>query len=484
MGVVYRGHDPVIDRPVALKTVLLPETLSPSERKTYLERFFLEARIAGSLIHPNIVVTYDASTDEATQIPFIVMELVEGEPLSLLLERQHRLPWKDALDIVVPLAGALGYAHQNDVVHRDIKPANILLTKNREPKIADFGIAKLAASQLTQAGVVMGTPYFMSPEQLLGEQLDGRSDLFSLGGLLYILITGQLPFQGSELAVIASMVLHKDPIPPSESAPGIPSDLDGVIARALAKPVDQRYATARELEEDLHLVRRGARPCGATSPGEKTRAQPAASVEPSQPQPERLKQNGLELNKRLKYLGGKLWTFAKWRKRWVTALFLLCVGCGTLFFRHDIEQLVLFYQAKWAADNGDFLRSESKLEMLLEKDSEDEGTSDLLLEVSLELLKPHLPLTFAARHDHRIGNCTGSLALHDWGVEYISRKHGEWRWQFDQMLDMWRDNKWGFSLETNEDDMLGLLASKRYNFTLMNEPLEEEWWKRYRRLLR
>lgn len=484
MGVVYRGHDPVIDRPVALKTVLLPETLSSTERQRFLERFFLEAQIAGKLIHPNIVVTYDASTDEASQIPFIAMELVEGETLSRRLETEHRLPWKAALDIVAPLAGALGYAHQNEIVHRDIKPANILLTRSGEPKIADFGIAKLPTAQLTQTGVVLGTPYFMSPEQLLGEQVDGRSDLFSLGGLLYFLVTGQLPFQGSELAVISSMVLHKDPAPPSEIAPGIPGDLDGVIARALSKTVDHRYPTAREFAEDLHQVRRGARPCGATPSEEKTRVQSVVSVAPSQLEPERLKQLGLELAERLKDFGGRLWTFAKWRKRSVAAVLLLCLGCGTLFFRHDIGQLVLFHQAKRAANNGDFLTSESKLELLLEDDSENESTSELLSKVSLELLKPHLPLTFTARHDHRLGSCTGSLTLHDWGVEYISRKHGEWRWQFNQMFDMSRDNKWDLRLETNEDDMLGLLASKRYNFTLMSEPLEEDRWKRYRRLLR
>ncbi len=484
MGVVYRGHDPVIDRPVALKTVLLPETLSSTERQTYLDRFFLEAKIAGKLIHPNIVVTYDASTDEATQTPFIAMELVEGEPLSRRLETENRLPWKQALDIIAPLAGALDYAHQNEIVHRDIKPANILLTRSGEPKIADFGIAKLPTAQLTQTGVVLGTPYFMSPEQLLGEPLDGRSDLFSLGGLLYLLITGQPPFPGSELAIISSMVLYKNPAPPSEVAHGIPADLDGVIARALSKSVDQRYATAREFAEDLHLVRRGARPCGATSSGGKTRAQPAVSVAPSSFDPERLKQTGLGLAERLKHFGGKLWTFAKWRKRSAAALLLLSLGCGTLFFRYDIGQFVVFYQAKRAASNGDFLASESKLELLLANDSEDEATLDLLSEVSLEILRPHLPLAFTARHDHRLGNCTGSLTLHDWGVEYLSRKHGEWRWEFNQIVDMGRESKWSLSLETNEDDMLGLLASKRYNFTLMTEPLEEESWKRYRRLLR
>ena len=168
MGVVYRGHDPVIDRLVALKTISLPETLSPSERDTFLERFFLEARIAGKLTHSSIVITYDAATDEATRIPFIAMELIEGEALNQRLEDQGRLPWKEAVDIVIPVADALDYAHRNDIVHRDIKPANILLTRAGKPKITDFGIAQLPTANLTQTGVVLGTPYFMSPEQLLG----------------------------------------------------------------------------------------------------------------------------------------------------------------------------------------------------------------------------------------------------------------------------------------------------------------------------
>ena len=180
MGVVYRGYDPVLDREIALKTVDLPAALDPERRKKFLDRFLLEAKIAGKLIHPNIVVTHDAATDETTEIPFIGMELISGESLHERLER-GRIEWGEALSLVEPLAKALDYAHQADVVHRDIKPANVLLTSKGVPKIADFGIAKLPNTHLTQSGTVMGTPYFMSPEQLQGEDVDGRSDVFSLG---------------------------------------------------------------------------------------------------------------------------------------------------------------------------------------------------------------------------------------------------------------------------------------------------------------
>jgi len=202
VGGVYRGHDPVIDRPVALKTVALPESISDEEKKIFLERFFLEARAAGKLTHPNVVITYDAATDEATGIPFIAMELVDGDTLAERLRNEGTLAWEKAIDIVIPIAEGLAKAHAAEIVHRDIKPANFIISEGDVPKIADFGIAKLPASKLTQEGNIVGTPYFMSPEQLRGEPLDGRSDLFSLGALLYNLVAGRTPFEGSDPAAI------------------------------------------------------------------------------------------------------------------------------------------------------------------------------------------------------------------------------------------------------------------------------------------
>ncbi len=272
MGVVYRAHDPVIDRPIAIKTVVLADSISEADRRTFLQRFFQEARTAGKLTHPNVVVTYDAATDEITGTPFIAMELVDGEPLNERLEKEGRIGWRQAVDWVISLAQALQHAHREGIVHRDIKPANIMVTRQGVPKIMDFGIAKLSTGNLTQTGVVIGTPFFMSPEQLRGEALDGRSDLFSLGALLYNLVTGQRPFEGLELAAIASQVLHKNPRPPSEMVAGVPAALDGVVARALRKSVEERYSSGDEFADDLLAVKRGVTPTQPPSLCERTQA--------------------------------------------------------------------------------------------------------------------------------------------------------------------------------------------------------------------
>lgn len=254
MGVVYRGHDPVIDRAVALKTVLVPEALSEAKRQAFLERFAQESRIAGKLLHPNIVVTYDAATDEASGIPFIAMELVHGEALDRLMERLDRLPWQEALTIVVPLARALAYAHEQGVVHRDVKPANVIMTHRGVPKLTDFGIAKLPTGGLTQRGSRLGTPDFMSPEQIRGDAVDGRSDLFCLTEVLYSLLTGRPPFSGGELAEIFHNVLCNEPEPPSERVTDIPPALDAVVSRGLAKSPEDRYPDGEELAIALETM--------------------------------------------------------------------------------------------------------------------------------------------------------------------------------------------------------------------------------------
>jgi tetratricopeptide (TPR) repeat protein len=215
-------------------------------------------------------VTHDAETDVKTSVPFIAMELVTGGSLAERMEREGKLPWPEASRLVVLLARALDYAHREGVVHRDMKPANVLLTPDGKPKIADFGIAKLQDAHLTKTGDVIGTPYYMSPEQLEGDEVDGRSDLFSLGSLFYALVAGRPPFVGPDVASITRQVLHKNPEPLSELVPDVPPDLDGVVGRALAKERSERYGSGGELAADVERVTRGEAPRRPLFLGEKT----------------------------------------------------------------------------------------------------------------------------------------------------------------------------------------------------------------------
>ncbi len=282
MGIVYRGYDPVLAREIALKTVVLSPVLGVSERERFLQRFFQEARIAAKLLHPGIVVTHDAETDGKTSVPFIAMELVTGGSLAERMEREGKLPWPEASRLVVLLARALDYAHREGVVHRDMKPANVLLTAEGKPKIADFGIAKLQDAHLTQTGDVVGTPYYMSPEQLEADEVDGRSDLFSLGSLFYALVAGRPPFLGPDVASITRQILHKNPEPLSELVPDVPRDLDGVVGRALAKERAERYGSGGELAADVERVTRGETPRRPLTLGEKT----VESMKPAAAEPE------------------------------------------------------------------------------------------------------------------------------------------------------------------------------------------------------
>ncbi|MEE9264067.1 MAG: serine/threonine-protein kinase, partial [Vicinamibacteria bacterium] len=401
MGVVYRAHDPIIDRPVALKTVILPDSIAASEREQFLKRFFQEARAAGKLMHPNIVVTYDAATDEATGTPFIAMEFIDGQPLSDHLRSEDRIPWEKALEWCAAIALALDTAHREGVVHRDIKPANILITRGGVPKIADFGIAKLSTAHLTQTGVVVGTPYFMSPEQLRGEDLDGRSDVFSLGALLYNLLAGERPFQGKELASIASQVLHKTPRPLTEVVPDIPPFLDGVVTRALMKSRDERYGSGEELARDL-LARKQSTPAQALPVAEKTQLSTARVDTP----PPEASVATTTLQSLVGLVTGKLQSSLRWRAGAIVVLVVFAFLAVAIAYREPIAQHRLFSTARKAAEAGELEVAEAKLEELLHRNRDFEGASGLLLETSSRLVIPSLPIELAAKHDHRLGSCT------------------------------------------------------------------------------
>jgi len=218
MGVVYKARDPQIDRTVAIKTISLFD-LEPADDQEFRERFQQEARTAGRLSHPGIVAIFDVGSDPETNTPNIVMEYIAGSSLSkILLEDHGKVSLDPALQLVQEVAEALDYAHNEGVTHRDVKPANILLTPDGRAKLADFGIARLDQSQLTLPGRLLGSPAYMAPEQMKGEATDGRSDLFSLGVVLYRLSTGYRPFQGNSTATVCYKLLRQDPLPPSRNS--------------------------------------------------------------------------------------------------------------------------------------------------------------------------------------------------------------------------------------------------------------------------
>jgi serine/threonine-protein kinase len=251
MGVVYKARDPSLMRTVALKTMSLAVTAPVEMRDEFVKRFQQEARAAAGLQHPGIVVVYEIGTDAPTGTPYIALELLRGHTLEKLLAEGGRQGWRDALGIVARLAEALQHAHAHGVVHRDLKPANVMILASGEPKIMDFGVAKLETSALTAQGQVFGSPSYMAPEQALGARADAQCDIFSLGCILYELLTGQRAFGGRTVSEIVMRLAHEEPVAPSRLVPALLPALDAVVARALAKDPARRYATAGALAEDV-----------------------------------------------------------------------------------------------------------------------------------------------------------------------------------------------------------------------------------------
>jgi serine/threonine-protein kinase len=286
MGVVYEGRDLSLMRPVALKTLLL-EPIAEELRETFEKRFYQEARAAAALQHPCIVVVYEIGIDAAAEAFFMSLEFLRGRTLEAVID-EGPIPWRDALRIASRLADALSHAHEHGIVHRDIKPGNVMILKKGEPKIMDFGVAKLDSSKLTSQGDVLGSPGYMAPEQALEARVDARSDLFSLGTVLYESLTGKRAFGKGTFSEILMRLAYEHPAPPSGLVAGLPAAVDDIVAHALAKNPDERYATADQLAEDLedalfdrplrHTPRGGA-------PGSAPPKTPTASVSAIQPSP-------------------------------------------------------------------------------------------------------------------------------------------------------------------------------------------------------
>jgi len=274
MGVVYKAVDPIIDRTVAIKTINL--NLSKQELEEYEQRFQQEIKAAGRLNHPNIVTIYDVGKTD--QCAYMAMEFLEGQELKDIISSGKLLAPGEVVDITAMVADGLWFAHQQDIVHRDVKPSNIMVMKGGIAKITDFGIARLPNSAVkTMTGLILGSPRYMSPEQVIGKAIDARSDIFSLGVVLYEALTGVAPFDGDNVNAIMYATVNTTPPPPSSHNRHIPAMLDLIVAKAMAKLIEDRYQTIKELADDLREVRRQM---DATRPAAALKASTAPPASP------------------------------------------------------------------------------------------------------------------------------------------------------------------------------------------------------------
>ena len=253
MGTVYKAVDPIIDRTVAIKTINL--NLSRQELEEYEARFQQEIKAAGRLNHPNIVTIYDVGKTDA--VAYMAMEFLEGLELKDMIASGLIPPADSVVDIITQVADGLSFAHQQDIVHRDVKPSNIMVMKGGIAKITDFGIARLPNSAVkTMTGLILGSPRYMSPEQVIGKTIDARSDIFSLGVVLYEALTGVAPFDGDNVNAIMYATVNTMPPPPSQHNRAVPAMLDLIVAKAMAKLLEDRYQNVKELADDMREVRR------------------------------------------------------------------------------------------------------------------------------------------------------------------------------------------------------------------------------------
>ena len=252
MGIVYKARDPKIDRLLAIKTIRFSDEFEETRLKEIKDRFYREARISGQLSHPSIVAVYDVGEDY--DLSYLVMEFLTGENLQKYCKKENLLSLRRTLNILAQTADALDYAHRHEVIHRDVKPANIMLLENDKIKVTDFGIAKAVSDSKTKSGIVLGTPNYMSPEQINGHDLDGRSDIFSLGVVFFELLTGQLPFGGSSLANLFYKITHGKHPSPRQFNPRVPTPVEQILDKALEKTPDKRFQSAGELAKYLRML--------------------------------------------------------------------------------------------------------------------------------------------------------------------------------------------------------------------------------------
>ena len=278
MGVVYEATDPALGRTIALKTIH-PAITGKLDRQVFETRFFTEARETARLQHPGIVIVHDVGRDSDSGTLFIALEHLRGRTLDELTDGGRSLPWREAARILASVARALHHAHQHGIVHRDMKPANVMVLDSGETKVMDFGIAKIEAGlhHLTTPGEFLGTPLYMAPEQAQGGPVTPRTDVFALGAIGFTLLTGRPAFLGDSVARIITRVVGEDPGFPSLIAPGVPPEIDGIVARALAKDPAARFSDMQAMAEDLEAVLEGRTPLHLSGAGTAHPGKPAGS---------------------------------------------------------------------------------------------------------------------------------------------------------------------------------------------------------------
>jgi serine/threonine protein kinase len=511
MGAVLLAKDPAIDRVVAIKLIQTASHLSPAQRDKYRERFYREASSAGQLLHPSIATVFDVGhSPDGT--PFIIMEFLKGETLREILERE-RLALQPVLRIARDVLEALSYAHSQGIVHRDVKPTNVMVTPDYRAKIMDFGIAHVVGSELTAAEDVLGSPYYMAPEQLSKGPIGPRTDLFSFAVVLYRMLTGVLPFTGDSFAAIAHAVLHERPVAPDRLDPRIPPSLSRVVLRCLEKSPGDRYASASEVLAALDAIesgkelpaarpspskRSGARlavlltlllgcvvaarmaqrvpdpvgsgiaaappPPGPEAPVARVEPEPAPAVPPRESAPEASAAN-VETRQRP-------------RPSRPTRTDVRDISPSPVWAPTEAE---LFYNARLALDRGELAESKTILEELLERNPSLAGASELYLQVTDQIWEQGLPMVIEARHKHRLGACEGELTLTSLGIRYTSSAH-DWAFKAEEIRVVERPGESTLFVETFEKDLLSMGKNKRYRFEL-STPLADADWTRYQRVL-
>jgi serine/threonine-protein kinase len=513
MGAVLLAKDPAIDRVVAIKLIQTASHLSPAQRDKYRERFYREASSAGQLLHPAIATVFDVGhSPDGT--PFIIMEFLKGETLREILERE-RLALQPALRIARDLLEALSFAHSQGIVHRDVKPTNVMVTPEYRAKIMDFGIAHVVGSELTAAEDVLGSPYYMAPEQLSKGPIGPRTDLFSFAVVLYRMLTGVLPFTGDSFAAIAHAILHEKPVPPDRIDPRIPPSLSRVVLRCLEKSPGDRYASASEVLGALDAIESGKElPAAEPSPSSRSGARlallltlllasvvaarmaqrtpppvgsgiaaappppttapevPAAQVVPA-PLPSLSPRDTIP-----EASVAKVETRPRPRPSRPARTDVREISPSPVWAPTEAE---LFYNARVALERGELAESKTILEELLARNPSLAGASELYLQVTDQIWEQRLPIMIAARHRHRLGACEGELTLTSLGIRYTSSAH-DWAFPVEEIRVVERPDESTLFVETFEKDLLSLGKNKRYKFELTTSLVDADWT-RYQRVL-